>query len=273
MKNYKYLFLFVLLALVVPSCDDEETLADAIEKTPNIATFENASINFSVVATGDEFPKEIPMKVKGPSTDNVSSTVTATISVDPASTAIEGVHYRLDQQTIQFSPETDLLANLPITVLTSGITPPLAASPVLILQISDASGADNVVANGKTLRVNINYLCDSNLQGTYVVTITRNDGAVYVYDDEIAKTGSGEYRGTSVGHYAPGSIGGTPGFSFLDVCNEITVPEQNLVDLYSNLVYGIGTSYADPVTGNLHIEYEVTFAAGNRQYVAEYVKQ
>lgn len=248
-------------------------MIEAIKSSPNIASFENSSMNFSVVATGDEFSQLVPVKVKGPSTDDINSAVTATVTVDPASTAVEGVHYRLDQNTIQLSPDNDLLNNLPVTVLTAGLTPPLAESPVLILQLSDATGAENVVANGKKLTINLNYLCDSNLQGSYIVTITRNDGLVYVYDDEIVKTGSGEYRGTSVGHWAPGSIGGTPGFTFLDVCNKISVPEQNLVDLYSNQVYGINESYADPLTGNLHIEYEITFAAGNRQYVAEYIKQ
>ena len=274
MKNFKYLFFFLLLALVVPSCDEENALVDAIEKSPNLATFENSTMNFSVVATGDEYLQQVPMKIKGPSTDNVSSPVTATITVDPSSTAVEGVHYTLSQNTIELSPDNDFLANLPVTVLTAGITPPLEEAPVLVLQISEATGGNNVIANGKKLSINLNYLCDSNLEGTYIVTITRNDSPTpNVYTDVIVKTGSGQYRGTSVGHYEPGSLGGNPGFTFLDVCNKITVPEQNLVDLYSNLVYGIGESYVDPLTGNLHIEYEITFAAGNRQYVAEYIKQ
>ena len=274
MKNLRYIFYFVLAGFLTASCDDEDALISDIENSPNLVAFEEPSMNFSVVATGDPFVRMVPMKVMGPSTDDISSPVTATVTVDPASTAVEGVHFTLDENTIQLSPDGDLVGNLPVTVLTAGIEPPLEDSPVLILQISQAAGANNVIASGKKVAININYLCDSNLQGTYIVTITRNDSPTpNVYTDVIAKTGQGEYRGTSVGHYAPGSLGGTPGFTFLDICGEITVPEQNLVDLYSNLVYGIGESYVDPATGNLHIEYEITFSAGNRQYIADYVKQ
>jgi hypothetical protein len=274
MKNFRYILFFALAGFIAPSCVDDTAPEDAFGTGPNLAAFSRSTMNFSVVATGEEYVQEVPVKVKGPSTREITSPVTATISVDPSSTAVEGVHFRLDQNTVQISPDNNLLAKLPITVLTAGVDAPLAETPVLVLKVSGATGANNVIAGGQTVSINLNYLCDSNLQGNYIVTITRNDSATpNVYDEVIGKTGSGQYRGTSVGHYAPGSLGGNPGFTFLDVCGVITVPKQNLVDLYSNEVYGIGESYVDAATGNLHIEYEITFAAGNRQYVAEYVKQ
>ncbi len=274
MKNYRYFTAFLLITVMAFSCGEEDTFVEQVENSVNLASFESSTMNFSVVATGEEYTQFVPMRVKGPSTGKVATPVTATIAVDPSSTAVEGVHYSLDQTTIELSPDQDLMANLPVTVITEGITPPLEEAPVLVLQVAEASGGTNVIAAGKKVTININYLCDSELEGTYIVTITRNDSPdPNVYVDEIKKTGLGEYRGVSVGHYEPGSLGGTPGFTFLDICGEITVPKQNLVDLYSNEVYGINDSYVDPVTGNLHIEYEITFAAGNRQYVAEYVKQ
>jgi hypothetical protein len=272
MRNLKYLFILMLLGFIVPSCVEDTAPEDEYGKAANLASFTNASMNLSAVADGQEYQFDVPMKVKGPSLANISSPVTATISVDPSSTAVEGVHFRLDQTTVTFDPNNNLLNLLPVTVLTAGIDAPLAEAPKLVLNISNVTGGDNVIANGKTVTLNLLYLCFSDLAGDYVVSIQRSDnGVTYVYDETIVATANG-YRGVSVGHYAPGSLGGEPGFDFVDVCGVITVPLQNLVNLYSNEVYGIGTSYVKE-NGDLHIEYEITFAAGNRQYIADYVKQ
>jgi hypothetical protein len=275
MKNLKYLFIYILLVLAVPSCVEDTAPEDAYGKGPNLASFVNASQNLSVIATGAEYEMNIPLEVKGPSLDKVQ-TVTATITVDPASTAVEGVHYRLDQTTVELADDNNLLGLFPVTVLTAGLEPPLAESPVLILKVSAVSGDDNVVNNGKSITLNLFYLCDSNLQGSYTVTITRDgppSNGPWVYADVLTKTGDGQYRGTSVGHWAPGSIGGTPGFDFVDVCNVITVPEQPLVDLYSNTVTQAGESSVDPDTGVITIVYNVTFPTStpdNRTYTAVY---
>lgn len=255
------------------SCLEDEAPEDVFGQGPNLVTFADKSTNMQVIATGEEFSFTLPMKIKGPSVRDLKGTVTANIAVHSSSTAVEGVHFKLDQKSITLTDGQDFLGTLPITVLTDGIDPPLAENPVVVLEITSVSGAENVIASGTKITVNLLYLCDSQLQGSYVVTIVRNDGNTYVFNDEIAKVGDGEYRGESVGHWAPGAIGGEPGFNFIDVCNVITVPEQNLVNLYSNQVYQAGPSYVDPVTGNIHIEYGITFSAGDRTYVADYVKQ
>jgi hypothetical protein len=277
MRNFKYIFLFFLLAGIVPACVEDTAPEDAFGKTPNLVSFTSATANLSAVATGDEFVLTIPMEVEGPSFRDIDAPVTATVSVDPASTAIEGVHYRLDDTSITFDPSNNMLANFPITVITEGLEPPLAAAPTLVLRVSGVSGVDNVIATGKPISINLLYLCSSELAATYNVHIVRTNAAGVVtefdFEDPIVQTGDGEYRGVSVAHYAPGSLGGTPGFTFLDVCGELTVPLQNLVDLYSNEVYGVeGGSYVKE-NGDLHIEYIVTFAAGNSTYVADYAKQ
>lgn len=273
MKYLKKIFLIGLIGVVAPSCVDDTAPEDAFGAGANLASFVSTSSNFTAVATGEEYVMTVPMEVKGPSLESINETITATVSVDASSTAEAGVHYRLDQTTVELKPGNNLLSNLPVTMLTAGIDPPLDEAPVLVLKVSAVTGSGKVIANGKTIAINLLYLCDSQLQGNYIVTILRNDGLLYNYPETIVKIGDGQYRGTSVGHWAPGAIGGNPGFSFVDVCDVITVPEQNLVDLYSNLVYQDGDSYVDPVTGNLHIEYTVTFAAGNRKYICDYVKQ
>jgi hypothetical protein len=90
------------------------------------------------------------------------------------------------------------------------------------------------------------------------------------FKDTWKKTGSGEYRTGLVGHWAAADLGGTAGMTLIDVCNEITIPKQNLVDLYSNIVEGVSAkSSVNPETGVITIEYTIT--GGNlRQYFVTY---
>ncbi|MDN4165934.1 hypothetical protein QWY31_10500 [Cytophagales bacterium LB-30] len=272
MRKLSLYILQVGLVASIFACSESETLIDQIEGSPNVAGFVDRSINISGIADGTEYTNQVPLWITGPSTDGLSGDYSLTIEVDPSSTAIEGTHFRIDNKSATLSAGKNLTDLFTIVMLTEGIETPLETAPVLKLMVSAVSGSGNVVASGAPLTVNMLYLCPSDLAAAYQVTIVRNDGNVYSYSDVIESTGPGQYRGVSVGHWAPGSIGGTPGFDFVDVCNVITVPEQNLVNLYSNLVYQGGDSYVDPVTGNLHIEYYVSFAAGDRKYVADYVK-
>ncbi len=270
--TYAFLLIF---SVMLSSCVDDSTFADEVKKSPNIIGFELRNTNISGIANGSEYENLFNVEVVGPSTAGLSGEFTATVTVDPTSTAIEGTHFRIDNPTITVTSEGKLRNVMGITMLTEGIVAPLASNPVLVLNVTNATGS-GVIASGAQLSVNLLYLCNSVLEGQYEVTITRDDGAVYVYPDYITETGVGQYRGESVGRWSPGSIGGTPGFDFVDVCNVITVPEQNLVDLYSNLVGQDGKpedSFVDPATGIITIKYYVTFAAGDSYFTAVYVPQ
>jgi hypothetical protein len=145
-------------------------------------------------------------------------------------------------------------------MLTVGIEAPLDVSPVLVLEATAATGADNVAPSGKTCPVTLNYACFSNLSGDYTVTVLRDGGAITPYSDvSIAETGIGEYRTSKVGHWNDLGVG-TPGYTFYDVCDVLTVPGQNLVDYYSNWVHGDESEDGshDPETGILHIVYKIT---------------
>lgn len=265
------------MGVALSSCIEDDAPEDAFGQGPNLVSFRDKNTNFTAVATGEEYVKTIPMKIVGPSIDNISGPVTATISVDPSSTAEEGVHFRLDQKTITFSSENDYLNLFPVTMLSEGIDPPLAEDPVLVLNISDATGDGNVIANGTKMTIRLLYLCNSQLEGTYEVTGPYYRDGVFQgivnYSDVLRKTGEGEYRGTKVGHW--GDLGvGNPGFTFLDVCDNITIPEQNLVDYYANIVEGVpGKSFVNPENGNLYMEYTICYGGSCREYFLDYVKQ
>lgn len=275
MKTLKYILILVLSLGVFNSClVDDTTRYDLNDDGPNLAGFADARTSFSFVSDGNEYDFTVRMKLIGPTSMDVTEDIVVTIDNDASSTAIEGTHFRLDQPSITLKKSDNYLGLMPITILTQGIIAPLAKAPVLVLKVVSATGAENVLNNGKTLEITLNYGCFSDLAGTYNAHLIRTnpDGSQVTYNfvDVITQTGTGEYRTTEVAHYIGGLGVGTNGYTFLDVCNVITVPNQNLVDYYSNEVFGHKPGSVDPATGVIHTYYTVTFAAGNRTYDCTY---
>ncbi len=276
MKTIKYILIFVFCFASFTSCivDDTEPSAGNGEG-PNLGGFNDSSLNLGGVADGNSYDFGLKMEVKGPTYKQMTSDVVLTVAVDPKSTAIEGTHFKFNSKTITLSASNNYLGLLPITMLSQGIVAPLAKAPVLVLKVLSATSTDNVVNNGKNLTINFNYLCFSNLAKTYNVRMRYVRAAsgidqILTFQDTFTRTGAGEYRTGLIGHWTAADLGGTPGFTFIDVCNEITIPQQNLVDLYSNLVEGVsGTSSVNPATGVITMQYTVT--GGNlREYFVTY---
>ena len=279
MKTLKYIFLLVLIVVTGNSCFDDEALYEKNDDGPNLAGFRDATTTLGAVADGQVYPYVLPMKVFGPTAVDIKAPITATVVVDESSTAIEGTHFRLDNPQITFDPNNNLLNNFTFTILSEGIEAPLDEAPVAVLRVTNVSGASNVMESGKTIKITINYGCDSQLEGLYsaVVTRTNYDGVVTTYDayeDAIVKTNIGEYHTSFVGHYIPtngGGLGvGYEGFWFTDVCNVLSVPLQSLANYYSNEVSGTDFGSVDPETGVITLKYQITFAAGIRTYVTVY---
>lgn len=281
MKTLKYFLILILGIGMFNSCLFEETAAD-LEKNgqgPNIGGFEQARTTLSAIADGEVYNFDLKVKVFGPTSMNLTNDVTLTIAADPSSTAVQGKHYRIDNPNVTLSPGQNMLGYFKITMLTEGIETPLAKSPVLVLKVTQVTGDPMVLNSGKPISITMNYACPSFLEGTYDVTTeyTGYDGAVTILEwtETITNTGIGEYRTERVGHWTQAALGGTPGFTFTDVCGQISVPGQNLVDLYSNWVEGTDFGTVDEETGNLYIEYSVCVDAGARcrYYKSTYVKQ
>lgn len=234
----------------------------------NVAGFANASEILAGVADNvSEYTFDLKVKLTGPTVMDLTSDVTVTFGASDASTAIEGTHFRLDNPTITLSAANNYLGYLTVTMLTVGIEAPLDESPMLVLEATQATGAENVVPSGKTVSCTMNYACFSNLSGNYAENLiwTNYDGSIDTYDRAvtITETGVGEYRTSHVGGW--GILGvGTEGFTFYDVCDVLSIPAQNLVDYYANMVTGEepGSVEAD---GSLLMKYSVCYA-GNCRY-------
>jgi hypothetical protein len=275
----KYILILILGIGMFNSClIDDETTLDLNGEGPNLGGFELARTSLSAIADGEEYNFDLKVKVFGPTSMDITQNVTLTIAADPSSTAKAGTHYRIDNPTITLSPGQNLLGLFKITMLTEGIQTPLAKSPVLVLNVTQATGDPMVINSGKPISVTLNYACPSFLEGDYEVTTeyTGYDGTVTTlnWTEHITNTGIGEYRTERVGHWSMAALGGTPGFTFTDVCGKLSVPGQNLVDTYSNWVEGTDFGSVDEETGNLYIEYSICVdnGASCRYYKSTYVK-
>jgi hypothetical protein len=272
MRKLKYLLVFVLSIGLLNSClIDNETEIQDNDKGANLVTFDLARTSIAAVADGSEYEFELRIKVVGPTIRDLKSDVVATIAADASSTAVAGTHYRLDNSTITLSASNNYLGLYKFTMLTAGIATPLDESPKLLLNVTGVTGDANVTNSGKPIEVTMNYACPSFLEGLYDAYMVRSStGAIYNYQDFITNTGVGEYRTTEVGHWIGGLGVGTPGYTFYDVCNVITVPGQNLVDYYGNWVQGVELGSVDPATGVIHIVYSITSSGWSSNYDCTY---
>lgn len=269
--------LSVVLVLFLTSCVDETSLVDEIKDSPNLIGFVNRNGSISGIANGNEYSANFPIQAFGPTSYDLSGTFTAKVSVDPSSTAVEGTHFELTSTTITVTSEGNLLGNFPVTMLTEGIEAPLASAPVIVLNLTEATGG--VIASGAQLNITLNYLCNSTLDeesyavsGTYVRAAS---GINTTFDhgiETLTKKADGVFQTMSTGHWGAGALSppaAYDGFIFTDVCGVITIEEQNLGGYYSNLVEGSG--YVDE-NGDIHLEYTVC-ASDCREFTAVYVKQ
>jgi hypothetical protein len=272
MKRFNHILLILFLGVFFfASCDDETKEVELIQDGKNLVVFEATNQAVTEVADGTEYKVQVKVKLQGPSTDKVGGDITVNVGYDQTlTTAVEGTHFRLDNPSIVLKQSNNYLGLYEFTMLTEGIVTPLAKSPLLYLTFSSATGAENVIASAKAIKVTLNFACPSELQGSYSVVMVRDGTTTYTFQDNITKTGVGTYRTSEVGHWIGGLGVGTNGYTFTDVCGVINVPEQNLVDYYSNKVYGNGPGTVDEETGVITISYTITFAAGDRVYECVY---
>lgn len=278
MKTLKYILILILGIGMFNSClFEEDNTLELNGQGTNLAGFDLSRTALAAIADGEDYVFNLKVKAFGPTSMDLNNEVTMTVAADPSSSAKAGTHYRIDNPTVTLSPDNNFLAFLQVTMLTEGIETPLAESPELLLNVTQVSGDGNVVNSGKPIKITFNYACPSFLEGTYQVSTeyTGYDGSVTMLDwtEDITNTGIGEYRTSRVGHWTPADLGGTPGFTFTDVCGKLSVAGQNLVDTYSNWVEGTAFGSVDEATGNLYIEYSVCTDTGCRYYKSTYVKQ
>lgn len=279
MKKIKYYLLFVVMtSMTFTSClVDQDALSDSFDEGPNLVGFAETELTIGTVADGETHAAEIPLKFIGPTSLTATEPIQVNISVDPSSTAVEGVHYTLESTTVTLNPGDEVADNLPITILTEGIETPADEIPILNLTITEVSSDGQVVVNGKTgsASVQLAYLCPfdiNNLAGTYIAT--EDDFGIYLGPPEPFEivVGPGENQITLIdpAHH-PEAYDVI--FDVDPATGNITVPKQVLLN-YNNFgatqygelsIEGSGTSAPIPgyCIGEISITSTYTVGAGS----------
>jgi len=281
MKNIiKYLGVSILAFSLVTSCDDTNVGSDEelnYNTGINVVQFPSAAVTAPAVADGEVKSYNVKILAAGPDIANISGNPTVNFSVDPASTAVAGVHYTLDSNSITLSQANDYLGNIPISIITEGIDPP--SSETLILNLDSVSGSgDNVVISGNKGKVviTISYSCFADLAGTYTVTNDFcNVGAGRTTTIEGNSDGSWSL-GTGDGYWIDVCTGNAgffnPGSIFV-ICGVVEVATLNENCASQNIACVQGGTW-DDATGTLNLELlDVFFNGGPYNWTATYVRQ
>jgi len=238
----KKILILIAVVLSMTACLDNSVQLDGIESSPNLVGFNKASKTVGFLTDDLEHQTNVLVTIVGPSYDSVQGDVVAQISVDPSSTAVDGVNYRLESNSVVLNYANNFSALLPITVITENMSAPSRVS--LVLNIDTISN-DSLVINGRTkqIRVYIDYLCFSNLDnGNEYLNPDVPNGATTI--EEIAP---GKYE---VGAMPFLSSGGNPiPFEFTDTCGEISI---DYLVFGAYLMLGQGTVNND---GSITITY------------------
>ena len=113
----------------------------------------------------------------------------------------------------------------------------------------------------------------TSLEGAYHLVVTNlTTGAVRIFPDieYVNSTGSG-YQTTTTGTFLPGQLNAdTQGYYlYQSDATTLNIPAQQLAGLYSNVVEGSGNIIDENTFTTL---YEISFAAGNQNYQANYIR-
>lgn len=291
MKNLKKISLALFSIALLFSCVKDDV--EDFKSGPHIVGFKNSSSSY-IYTDADVNPVQIsePIDLIGGSNGTPSdSNISVQFSVDASSTAIAGTDYTVNVTGNQVTiPAGSDFVLLPITI--NPLVLPGNTPKTIVINLTQVSSNNATISDSdKQITITI-AKCESALAGNYSLEVTRIDnGAVYNYTTEtITSTGNlGEYITSSTSEFGDLALGGLydltddgaprNGFLFKDVCQSINIPEQNLGDYYTNLVYGnpdeTNEVTLSPVTGQVEsitMTYTVKRSVGDLKYRAVYTK-
>jgi hypothetical protein len=279
MKNIKKLCILLVLPLLCVSCLVDDTNETGLEYTPYIVGFNNGVAAESYFADEGVVLANYKINILGGNGAIVpTQDITISYIVDAvASTAVEGVEFDFVSNTgTVVIPAGSTFTDFPLNINTGNFDP---TAPTILRLTLTATGDDGSVVSSIHDTLDVTFVgCQADLNlYTYSVVTTRLTDNLLVNNqtESIAITAVNNFRSQTVGQYGPGTltgpIGGENGYDFFVICGEVTIPSQNLVNLYSNQVFGAGSVDID--TGTMTNIFTITFSAGNRQYRSVYTRQ
>lgn len=171
-KIFKVRYIAVVLSVFfMVSCD---AILDQDEtdfgKGPILAQFEKSKITANFITDGSVATYNIPIMIIGGDNQPIDTPVDVTISVDPSSTATEGVQYNLEKTNYTIKPG-DLSVDAQITVDTDNLEP--FDAKTLVLKIDSSSKG---ISESNKTSIILQAVCELDLSGfvgDYTATTSR----------------------------------------------------------------------------------------------------
>lgn len=233
-KNRFYGVLFsLILALITVSCMEESgfnIVWDGLEVEFEDASRPNGAVRKIVTQDNANQVDEESVRINLVG-EQIDAPVNIIIGVDPSSTAVEGVHFRLPSKELTIPPNTSFI-DVPLEILTGNLGS--EETPDLVLSILDA-GQTKISINYHTLTVEIRLACPSDLAGVYS-TVNVGTGGTVNYEVTITELEPFTYRISDItgGVYSQIFNAEDNPAVFTELCDVITFTAQ------PDLVFGGG---------------------------------
>ena len=273
MKKIKILLSLFVFSIFITSCtlNDESTIdGHDLTNSVKIVGWGKTKITESYFENLGVIDKNYTVNVLGGGDGSpTTQDITVNLSVNNDETTAVNGEYVLTATTITI-PAGDSFGNLPIGIDTANFS---TSDPTkLVLDIT--ASIDGVTVSDFADKLVVNFVgCQSEIANyQYMVTIVREDGATYGPAlESITMEDVNNFLTYSVGSWSS-PLNPGHGIRFEDICGELTIPDQQLADMYSNSVKGITTSQLDE-DGSFELKYTIDFSSGGLKHTATYIKQ
>ncbi|MEX2593410.1 MAG: DUF4843 domain-containing protein [Anditalea sp.] len=240
-KNFNSLYAVLITCLAMVGCMEESgfnILWEGLEVEFEGAALPNNAITEVVFQDNQQIDQidqtQVRINLVG---EQIDSPVDIIIGIDTSSTAVQGVHYRMESTAITI-PANSSFVDLPIEILTENLD--ASESPDLVLNIIDA-GDVKISANYKSVTLQIRLACPSDLAGTYN-TLNVGTGGTLNYQVTITEIEPLTYRISDITGGVYSLVYGAednPAI-FTDLCNVLTISEQPDVVFGDDVFNGTG---------------------------------
>ncbi len=277
MKKIKSISVILMTFLLANSClvDDEQSQQEVNQaNTPIVVGFSKSIETISHFSDIGTVENIIRMVFLGGGKGFSETDLEIPFEIDSNSTAQQGIEFNLNSSSIILPAHRDF-GELPISVNTGSFNPNVPTELILNLLPGNVATTTDMQRTIKIIFIG----CQSDISNfSYQVDISRDDGATWNHGiQNIISTDVNTFKTITTGGWAAGTIAPDQGYSFIDICGDITVPSQGLAQgFYSNTVRGLTSDGTDGEVfpnGDIRIIYEISFTSGNRTYTNYYTKQ
>jgi len=287
MRKLKYILMFMLTVVFLNSClVDDSTDYDLNDTGKNVVTFNLTSSNLSIPATGLEQIVSFDVKISGPSVKDLKNDITFTVAANSSATAVAETHYRIVTSTVTLKKSDNYLGKVQVAIITAGNAPLEEGdlgyeewlknykAPVMVLDITSATGEENAINSGKSISAKINYVSFCFFAGVYDLELIYRHPAYGTYPNNIYGDNPRVYEDFELTALSSKKCEMWFGVWGPDDLMSITInPSTYLVTeivRYAGTVPSLGDPYDatkishyDPVDGKIYLYYHYSGAATN----------